>query len=47
MPYAHLSPYERGEIYILSMRGESLTEIGRKMGRHRATIGRELKRNGD
>lgn len=45
MPYTHLTPFERGQIEALRSEGHSLTEIGRRLGRHRTTIGREINRN--
>ena len=41
----HLTPEERGFLYRLRKQGRSKAEIGRLMGRHRSTIGRELSRN--
>ena len=43
---AHLTAAERGVLYRLHEAGKSDAEIGRLMGRHRSTIGRELSRNG-
>ncbi len=46
MPSHHLTENERYIICHLLMAGWNHTQIGRQLGRHRATIGRELKRNG-
>ena len=46
MPYGHLKSEERYVIYHLKLFGLSLREIGRRLGRHHTTIGRELSRNG-
>ena len=45
MPYHHLTEQERYVICYMNMAGFSHAAIGRKLGRHRATIGRELQRN--
>ena len=45
MSYGHLTPKERFFIYHMRMAGWSPAKIGRALGRHRSTIGRELKRN--
>lgn len=47
MGYAHLSQDERYQIQHLHRGGFSLGEIAMEMGRHRTTIGRELRRNAD
>jgi len=44
-PYVHLSAYERLQIYQLSQEGLSQAEIARRLGRHKGTINRELRRN--
>jgi transposase, IS30 family len=46
MPYHHLTPIERGQIEALFHQGKSRAAIGRLLGRHRSSIGRELSRNG-
>lgn len=45
MNYKHLSQKERDEIYDLLQSGYKKSEIARITGRHRSTIGREIKRN--
>lgn len=45
MPQTQLSNYERYVITHLHQAGFSNTQIARQLGRHRATIGRELRRN--
>lgn len=45
MPYRHLTQKERYFIHHMRMAGWSSAKIGRRIGRHRSTIGRELKRN--
>ena len=45
MPNCDLTMEERIVIFYLNMTGAKHDEIGRRLGRHRATIGRELKRN--
>ena len=45
MPYHHLSDVEREEIAQMYYAGESFSEIARKLGRHKSTISREIKRN--
>jgi transposase, IS30 family len=45
MPYTHLTAKERYFIYHMNMAGWSAAKIGRKLGRHRGTIRRELARN--
>jgi IS30 family transposase len=44
--YSQLDLDERIEIFRLYLEGKSYREIGRMMGRHHATIMREIKRNG-
>ncbi|MCJ7513196.1 MAG: IS30 family transposase, partial [Anaerolineales bacterium] len=43
--YVHLSPQERLQIYELAQAGLSQAEIGRRLGRSKATISRELRLN--
>jgi len=45
MSYHHLTMDERNVIYRMHFQGYSQAEIARCLGRHRCTIGRELKRN--
>lgn len=45
MPYHHLSATERGELQALWKQGKSVASIARALGRHRATVWRELRRN--
>jgi IS30 family transposase len=45
MSYCHLSSEERYVISYLVLNDLSLREIGRRIGRHHSTIGREIKRN--
>jgi IS30 family transposase len=45
MSYSHLTMEERNVIYRMRWQGYSDAEIARCLGCHRATIGRELKRN--
>ena len=45
MPNSQLTTDERFQITYLHMHGFSAAEIGRRLGRHRGTIGRELERN--
>lgn len=42
--YQHLSEAERGKIEAYLSEGLSLSEIARRLGRHRSTISREMKR---
>ena len=45
MPYCHLSSVERDEIAQLYYSGLSFSEIGRRLGRNKSTISREVRRN--
>lgn len=45
MSYTHLSIIERSKLEILHQLGKSTRAIAKELGRHRATIGRELHRN--
>jgi IS30 family transposase len=45
--YHHLSKEERDQIAIWHAQALSLTEIGRRLGRDKSTISRELRRNAD
>ena len=47
MSYTHLTQKERYFIYHMKMAGWSPAKIGRRIGRPRGTITRELKRNGN
>lgn len=47
MTYHHLNPTERVMIANKRARGESRRNIARDLGRHPATIGRELRRNAE
>lgn len=43
--YTHLTSLERHRIYFLHAENISDAEIGRRLGRDKSTISRELKRN--
>jgi len=45
MSYHHLTPEERGQIQALRNEGKSRRAIARTLGRHPATVGRELARH--
>ncbi|RAI89636.1 helix-turn-helix protein [Paenibacillus pabuli] len=45
MSYTHLSIIERSKLEILHKQGKSTRAIAKELGRHHATIGRELHRN--
>jgi IS30 family transposase len=45
MPYTPLTPTERGQLHALCKEGKSQTYMADCLGRHRATISRELRRN--
>lgn len=45
MPYTHLAQEERFPVHKHLQAGRSYSEIGRELGRHHATISREVKRN--
>ena len=47
MPYQHLTASEREVISQMHFAGLSAAAIGRHLGRHRGTISRELRRNGE
>ncbi|MBP1806930.1 helix-turn-helix domain-containing protein [Rubellimicrobium aerolatum] len=44
-PFVHLSLEERRQLARLYESGLSVSEVARRLGRHRSTIYRELKRN--
>ena len=46
MAYTHLTSEQRAQIELLHKEGHSRAEIGRRLGRHETTIGREIKRRG-
>lgn len=45
-PYTHLTSEQRAQIELLHKEGHSRAEIGRHLGRHETTIGREMRRAG-
>lgn len=45
--YTQLKEFERVSIYEGLKSGLSHKKIGQKLGRHKSTISREIKRNGD
>ena len=45
MPYTHLTAYERGQVQALWAERKSRAYIAKRIGRSRATVGRELRRN--
>jgi IS30 family transposase len=45
MPYHHFTPKEQYVIAHMTIAGFSLREIGRRIGRHHASISREIRRN--
>ena len=44
MTYTHLNQTERYQIQVLMKAGQTQTEIGQILGRHKSTISRELAR---
>jgi IS30 family transposase len=45
MKYTHLTEHERYMISVLRKQGISTTKIAKQLGRHKATIYREIERN--
>lgn len=45
MSYTHLSIIEHSNLEILHQQGKSARVIAKELGRHHATINRELRRN--
>jgi IS30 family transposase len=45
MSYKHLTQKERYFIYHMKIAGWSAAKSGQRIGRHRSTVSRELKRN--
>ena len=45
MPYTQITFAERYTLGLLRRRGESMAAIARALGRHRSTVGREVRRN--
>ncbi|QXE02506.1 helix-turn-helix domain-containing protein [Terribacillus sp. DMT04] len=45
MSYTHLTTFERGKLETLHKLGWSARRIAKEMGRHHASISRELNRN--
>jgi IS30 family transposase len=45
MSYTHFNAVERGKIELLHKQGMSTTMIGQEIGRHRTSVGREIRRN--
>jgi transposase, IS30 family len=45
MPYHHFTPNEQYVIAHMTIAGFSQREIGRRLGRHHTSIGREIRRN--
>jgi transposase, IS30 family len=45
MRYTHLTQNERYQIFILAKAGKTQSQIGQLLGRHKSTIGRELRLN--
>jgi IS30 family transposase len=43
--YTQLTLQEREKIFVLRARGKTATEIAVVLGRHKATVSRELRRN--
>jgi len=43
--YSQLDQKERDRIFLLKKQGLTNVEIAKRLGRHKSTIGRELKRN--
>lgn len=46
MSYTHFTPVERGKIELMVKQEKTHSEMARELGRHRTSIGRELRRNG-
>ncbi|MBK6479201.1 MAG: helix-turn-helix domain-containing protein [Saprospiraceae bacterium] len=44
-PYNHLCIEERRNVYFWRQQNISVTEIAKRLGRHRSTIFREIQRN--
>jgi len=45
MSYTHLTPTERGQVQAFCQEKKSLSYIAEKLGRHKSTLSRELRRN--
>ncbi len=45
MSYQHFSPVERGKIELMLKQGRTQSSMARELGRHRTSVGREIRRN--
>lgn len=45
MSYTHFTAIERAKVELLRNEGHTYTEIGKRIGRHRTSVSRELRRN--